>query len=283
MKIGREHSREEGDSIFRAAAKALKKHSPALHEFLKQAFRRSKLPSLKRINGKLLLTAPELISVQPTEPHVLAWIDELLRPGDTFLDVGAHYGWMSLLACHCVGSRGKVVAFEPSPPLVEFLRYHKKVNRFRQMEIVPKAVADSDHRLVPFHLVDLGNGFLNSLVDHRIELATTTSKQNATIQVETITLDEFCKTANVYPNAVKVDVEGAELLALQGSRALLKEGRAAFIVAVHPTWFPLGQNAAELFDLFRLHGYQIAASQVVPYEGADFGDYLFFPPNTQAS
>jgi hypothetical protein len=88
-----------------------------------------KLAALKLLNGKFTLAAPDLFSVAPTEPHVLERIAELLRHGEIFFDVGPHYGWMSLLACHCVGSRGKVVAFERSRLFLEFLQYHKKANR----------------------------------------------------------------------------------------------------------------------------------------------------------
>jgi len=263
--------------MFRAAAKAIKRRAPTLHEFMKRVFRGSKFPAVKRLNGKFTLTALNLIGSSPTEPHVLRWIDELLRQGDTFFDVGAHYGWMSLVACHCVGAKGKVVAFEPSPLLVETLEYNKKANRFRQMEIVRKAVADSDDGVVPFYLVDRGDTFLNSLVEHPVEVSGGLTGQKSIMQVETVTLDEFCKMTNLHPDAVKIDIEGGELLALQGSRGLLKEGRTAFIVAVHPTWLPQGQKAADLFELFRVHGYKVAASQCVQYEGAEFGDYLFVP------
>jgi FkbM family methyltransferase len=263
--------------MLRATAKAIKGRAPTLHEFMKGVLRRSKLPALKLLNGKFTLTAPNLISKSPTEPHVLKWISELLRPADTFFDVGAHYGWMSLVACHCVGARGNVVAFEPSPPLVELLQYNKKANRFHQMEIVSKAVADSDNRVVPFYLEDRGESFLNSLVDHMVEATASLTAQRSTIQVETVTLDEFCRMTNLHPNAVKIDVEGAELLALHGCRGLLKKCRTAFIVAVHPTWLPQGHKAMEIFEFFRVHGYKVVASQFVQYDGADFGDYLFVP------
>jgi len=149
---------------------------------------------------------------------------------------------MSLVACHCVGATGKVVAFEPSRPLVEFLEYNKKANGFRQMEIVPKAVADSDDRVVPFYLVHRGDSSLNSLIDHRTESTASQTEQRSTIQVDTITLDQFCRMTNSHPDAVKIDVEGAELLVLQGCSLLLREGRTAFIVALHPTWLPDGQE-----------------------------------------
>lgn len=268
---------EENNSMFATATNPTRRGAPTPYEFFKWILRHAKFPAPRLLNGKFTLTAPNLIGASPTEPHVLRWIDELLRPRDTFFDVGAHYGWMSLVACHRVGATGKVVAFEPSPPLVELLQYNKKANRFHQMEVLSKAVADSDNRLVPFYLLNRGDSFLNSLIDHPVDVSAGWTGQKSVTHVETVTLDEFCKMTKLRPNAVKIDVEGGELLALYGCTELLKECRSAFIVAVHPTWLPKGQNSVELFDLFRVHGYKIAASQFVQYDGADFGDYLFIP------
>jgi len=183
-------------SMFVGFVKIIKRHTPRVHGLIKRIHQRSGLPALKRLNGRFTLVAPNLLGTYPTEPHVLKWIDELLGPGDIFLDVGAHYGWMSMVACRSVGPTGKVIAFE--------------LAKFR-------------------------------------------------------------------PHAVKIDIEGAELLALQGSSSLLEERRATFIVAIHPSWLPQGQEAAEIFDLFRLHGYRVTASQTERYEGVDFGDYVFAP------
>jgi FkbM family methyltransferase len=263
--------------MFSSASNAFKRRAPALHGIIKWAYRCSKLPAVKFLNGKLTLVAPELISLAPTEPHVLRWIDRILRRGDTFFDVGAHYGWMSLAACHCVGKDGKVVAFEPSPSLVKFLQYHEKANGFDQMEIVSKAVADSDDQTVPFYILDGGESFMNSLVNHRTDATSSLGERGAILQVQTTTLDRYCAETRLHPNAVKIDVEGAELMVLRGGTSLLKECRAAFIVAVHPTWLPEGQQASEIFELFRTHGYAVAASEIVRYEGADFGDYVFLP------
>jgi hypothetical protein len=121
------------------ASRLLKIHAPKLHASLKLAFLRAQLPVPKLLRGRLVFVAPQLFGSRPTEPHVLKWIDERLGRGDTFYDIGAHYGWMSLLACRCVGAQGRVIAFEPSPPLVEFLHGNKKANRFLQLRIVPRA------------------------------------------------------------------------------------------------------------------------------------------------
>jgi FkbM family methyltransferase len=261
--------------MLKDASNAIKRHAPGLHGFFKSVYLRSGLPAFRFLNGRVVLVAPKLIASAPTEPHILEWINALMKPGDTFFDVGAHHGWMSMVACHRVGASGKVVAFEPSAPLVECLEYNKKTNRLHQMEIVPKAVADCHTRNVPFYVVNRGESFLNSLIDHRstripIEQATMT-------EVETISLDEFCESTQLRPNAVKIDIEGAELLALRGSTRLLEQRRTTFLVAVHPCWLPEGQAATEIFELFKLYGYKVTASNIVPHEGIEFGDYVFAP------
>src|SRR5262245_39931628 len=55
------------------------------------------------------------------EADLTAVILRLLRPGDTFVDVGAHVGYFSALAARLVGADGRVVAFEPTPATREIL------------------------------------------------------------------------------------------------------------------------------------------------------------------
>lgn len=263
--------------MFTIAVNALKNRTPTVYEIAKRTYHYLKLPAVKLLDGKLTFVAPSLVRAVPTEAHVLTWITELLRPGDTFFDVGAHCGWMSLVACHRVGNAGKVIAFEPSPPLAKILQYNKAANRFRQMEVVARAVADSEDQLLPFYLVNQGHSFLNSLVDHAAHFPAGSETRKTTIPVRTITLDEFCRRQNLEPDLIKIDVEGAEPLVLQGARSLLKECRCKFIVAIHPSWLPHGQSEADIFRLFSAQGYRLAAAQSVKYEATYFGDYVFVP------
>jgi FkbM family methyltransferase len=56
------------------------------------------------------------------EAQETQFLRTLLRPGDTFVDVGANIGYFSVLAAGCIGSRGYVIAFEPEPRNLELLR-----------------------------------------------------------------------------------------------------------------------------------------------------------------
>lgn len=56
---------------------------------------------------------------EPEKTHELC---SLLRPGMTFIDVGANKGDFTLLAAKCVGETGRVIAFEPAPENCKWIR-----------------------------------------------------------------------------------------------------------------------------------------------------------------
>jgi FkbM family methyltransferase len=222
------------------ASRLLKIHAPRLHASLKLALLRAQLPVPKLLRGRLVFVAPQLFGSRPTELHVLKWIDERLRPGDTFYDIGAHYGWMSLLACRRVGAKGMVIAFEPSPPLVKFLLGNKKANRFSQLRIVPKAVADSVEREAPFYLKDQGDSFLNTLVPRVDQNPANPSFGKSSVPVETTTRDVFCQETQLIPAAVKIDVEGQNYWSSRVQNAAetpspyINDCRAPYLAAARP-------------------------------------------------
>jgi FkbM family methyltransferase len=249
----------------------LKKHLPKLHQFLKQTLAQTKLPVPKMLLGRPVWTHAQLLNSTLTEPHVLRWIAEALHPGDVFFDVGAHQGWMSMIAARQTGRTGKVVAFEPSASLVEFLSYHKRMNRLSQLDIVPKAVSNTDGTGIPFFLVGNGNSFMNSLFGTNPPLP---PQGKSLIEIETITLDTFSRQSGLIPQLIKVDTEGAELWVCEGAKHLLATHHPALILATHPLWLPQGQKIEDLFKLLNDFGYRIVDSNIYKYRGADFGDYL---------
>jgi FkbM family methyltransferase len=164
------------------------------------------------------------------------------------------------------------VAFEPSPPSVDFLRYHKRVNKITQMEIVPKAVSSVDAPMTPFTLVGRGDAVMNSLIE--IEEVRNDRRGRTVIQVEAISLDSWSRQTGLVPAMIKIDTEGAEIWVCEGARRLLAEKRPALIIATHPPWLPQGQKIEDLFALLSGYGYRIVASDIMRYKETDFGDYL---------
>lgn len=258
--------------MFGAVYSLLKKHAPGLHRFLKHRARQTKLPLPKLLSGSVVWTRLELRNRTVWGDSVLRWISERLKPGDVFFDVGAHYGWMSMVAARRTGRNGKVVAFEPSPSSVAVLRYHKRMNRLTQMEIVPKAVTNTDAAEMPFTLVGDGDAVMNSLIE--IEEVKSDPRGCTVIQVEAITLDAYSQQTGLAPAMIKIDAEGAEMWICEGARRLLAQSRPMLIIATHPTWLPDGQKIEDLFKLLESYGYHIVASETMRYKDTDFGDYL---------
>jgi len=101
--------------MFGAVNLGLKKSMPGLHHLLKRSAQRIALPSPKMLLGRPVWTHFRLRNQVIGEERVLRWIAEYLTPGDVFFDVGAHQGWMSMVAARRTGPLGRVVAFEPTP------------------------------------------------------------------------------------------------------------------------------------------------------------------------
>jgi len=196
-----------------------------------------------RIAGQFTWVHPRVFTsiATLTQSNVIGWMDQYLRPGDTFFDVGANCGWLSMRAARRVGGAGRVVAFEPSPILVDILRYHCKVNRLPQITIVGKAVSNSDGEAALF-LLNQGFSFRNSLTIERDDAPYVRPDEKGRIIVPTVTLDHYCRESELRPALVKIDVEGAELLVLEGCREVLRRARPIVIVGVHPYWLPAGQH-----------------------------------------
>jgi FkbM family methyltransferase len=259
--------------------RVLKQRFPPAHQYLARlstsTFRRSFgfcIP--RRIAGHLVWTHPRLLTAEPPEAHILRWIAQSLSSGGTFFDVGAHYGWIAIAAAHRAGGSGRVVAFEPSPVLLDVLHHHKRVNRLRQVEIVAKAVSDTDADAVPFFLVNKGLSFRNSLTIGADDTSYVTVAEKTKHDVGSITLDRFVLDSGIVPEVIKIDVEGAELLVLQGAACLLARYSPYLIVGVHSYWLPRSQTVGQIFDFLTRYGYEIRDEHVVRFEGGYVADYL---------
>jgi FkbM family methyltransferase len=142
-----------------------------------------------------------------------------VRPGSVFYDIGANVGFHTLLAAKLVGS-GKVFAFEPSPRNLEYLRRHVALNGLDNVSVFDSAVSDRDQML---HFMVEATGFAGSL-----------SGSGGGINVKSVTLDALVNGGKIPPPAyIKMDIEGAEFLALQGAEQLLRTYHPEIFLATH--------------------------------------------------
>jgi FkbM family methyltransferase len=152
------------------------------------------------------------------EPHVTALVGQLLRPGETAVDIGANSGFYTALFADRVGPRGRVHAFEANPALVDRLARMITLNGFQgRVRLNPVAVSDRTGTARLYLSDHLDTTGMSSLVRK------TYLEESARIDVATTTLDDYARKRQVGPiGLLKMDIEGAEISALRGMEALLR-------------------------------------------------------------
>src|ERR1035441_277037 len=78
-----------------------------------------------------------------TEPALLEWFANNVGQGETWLDIGAHYGYTTIALCKLVGAAGHVYAFEPMLDTAGCVSRARSLNDLPQMTVVPIALGKS--------------------------------------------------------------------------------------------------------------------------------------------
>ena len=191
------------------------------------------------------------------EPQTLAAIKGLLRPGDTFVDVGANEGYFTVVASRCVGPNGRVIAVEPQLRALEALKRNLELNDCRNVSLHEVALSDAPGKAVLHLTPDMNNSASGLSVSTRYPLPTQ--------EIACITLEQLLAEAAVPDGAVaKFDIEGWEYEAILGSPAVLRAGRLrAQILEMHAHLIrPRGLDPARVTDFLSECGYRCADGQV---------------------
>ncbi|MGF2210580.1 FkbM family methyltransferase [Streptomyces albidoflavus] len=183
------------------------------------------------------------------EPNLSAFLRDRLRPGDTFIDVGAHRGAFSLLASHTVGPHGRVVAIEPSPQFHNDLTAAATANHRTNIRAVRSAASDT-HGILTLYLEDPANlGHTTAVRPRHVHTAT---------EVPTAPLVDLVSRAELATaRIIKIDVEGAEAATIRGLLPALAHLRddVELVVEVTPRLLAKqGESAADIIDTLREHG-----------------------------
>ncbi len=156
-----------------------------------------------------------------SEIRLARYLMKNLNPGDTFCDVGAHFGYFTLLAAQLVGDNGHIVSFEASPSTFETLK--KNTTGIKNILPLNRAASDSEGTMV-FHEFPALFSEYNSLVlpngNHAKWIRKNPPKR---IEVAGQRLDRFFFENKISPKIIKIDVEGAETQVLNGATEFLKK------------------------------------------------------------
>jgi FkbM family methyltransferase len=181
--------------------------------------------SYANIYSSRVLSYWESSSADKTNPAY--YIVHTLKKGDTYLDIGAHLGKTTLLASTAVGNTGTVYAFEPQRTI--FKKLEKTCHRFGwdNVELNQTVVSDRTGE-ISFHEFDDNTQMASLSSDWRIQ------SQPATRLYPTTTLDRWMADKNLQRIAlIKIDVEGAELMVLNGAQDTLRRLRPHLLLEIH--------------------------------------------------
>ena len=183
---------------------------------------------LKGYQVQLNLKAEKSRWLGTYEPELQAALREFLKPGMTVYDVGANIGYVTLMLSHQTGASGKVFAFEALPVNVERIQKNIALNTLTNVTVVSGAVLDKTGS-VSFYVHDsVGMGKAAGSAGRREE------HYKAEITVPGFSLDEFVyEQDNPVPAAVKMDIEGGEVLALPGMSRILREAHPLMFLELH--------------------------------------------------
>jgi FkbM family methyltransferase len=168
-------------------------------------------------------------------------VQRLVEPGRSYIDAGASFGVYALYAA--MNPEVTVCAIEPQPHLIEAIQRSARANAMRNLNVVEAAVAQEDGST---DLIVHRGGSGSASVDPGRD-----PPSARRVRVRAVTLDSVVAAHGLAPvGLLKLDVENAETIALQGARELLARD-APFLL------FEAGamQPQSEVFDLLRAAGY----------------------------
>jgi FkbM family methyltransferase len=185
-------------------------------------------------------------------------VQAFLRPGMTFLDVGAHIGYYTLIGARLVGESGRVFSFEPGGETRALLAANVSRNRFHNVQIRAEALSDTTGAVGFYPSVEAGNYGVSSIV-------APADGRPAPVTVPSLSLDDFVAGVGGRIDLLKMDVEGAEQQVIRGGQRFLSSpGAPPIIFEAH--------SLAPVADALRALGYRIRQLHYTLERGLELPD-----------
>lgn len=163
------------------------------------------------------------------EIDVIRFIVDLVKPGETIFDVGAWIGPLALLFSHLTGKNGTIYAFEPMPVSFSLLEENIADNNVHNIHSYNKAISNRVN-------------YITLYSPSQTSLRATTLRPHWFTKIERkcecTTIDQFCKSQNIEPDGIKIDVEGAEGNVLEGAIKTIQKRNPWCLLEFHGRLIP---------------------------------------------
>jgi FkbM family methyltransferase len=217
----------------------------------------------------------QLVDIQPYEP-IFEETFCTIRKGWNVIDVGSAVGYYTIKAGLAVGEEGKVLAIEPHPHVVEVLKMNLKIYGLHNVNVIQKAVGNKKGRVKLYEGPSRGGTSISSPPGLRnpdvlflrfvevlkqgqgrklFQKILNRCKYIPTRQVNIDLLDDIVEQAEVSKvDLIKMDIQGSELEAIQGSRNVIEKHKPTLLIEVHRRWY---WEPEELLTFLENLGYEI--------------------------
>lgn len=205
-----------------------------------------------------------------SEVRLARFLVQHLRSGDCFWDIGAHYGYFSLIAAQLVGAQGSVLSIEAAPKTYAVLM--KNAGLKANIDTMNLAVA-AESGSIKFYQFPNKYSEYNTLdisqYKHEEWLKQVDVEE---VEIPALSLYELYVQTSKVPNLIKIDVEGGEAAAIQGAKQLLEQF-APGIVMEYLEEARNNEAHKEAAQMLLEHGYNAMAiaesGSLLPLENID--------------
>lgn len=166
-----------------------------------------------------------------------------LRPGDSFVDIGANIGYLTLTGAKAVGPRGKVLSFEAHPGTFGYLQANVALNALTNVVVNNLAIGN-------------GNGTVDFLECPGDDSQNCVAHGKSAIAVRMVALDEVLADQKAIA-LLKIDVEGYEKFVLEGAERLLSRVGCVYFECSIKNFTRYGYSCETLLTMLERAGFAL--------------------------
>ena len=212
------------------------------------------------------------------EPECSEFVIKHLDPQKDALDIGANIGLYTVLMSSLASGGSRVLAVEPTPGALRYLRQNIARNSCDHAVIVFEGVAANEKGRVSIKTIPGMEEY--SSIRKNITHAWLPDKACTAVEVESITVDSLVEKHQLTPGFMKIDTEGAEYLVLSGAERTLTQYRPIILAEVVDQFLSdFGHRSEDVVDLLENSGYRVVNVKMpnVPVKRPFRGEIVALP------